>query len=116
MKRLEDELRNAMRQEEPPAGFAERVLARATEKKQSAWISIFSSRGLRWAVAGAMCLALAVAGIEHKRAHEERARGEAAKEQLMLALRITGSKLQFVQTKVHQHAAPWIYRNQTKEN
>jgi hypothetical protein len=107
MNRLEEELRNAMRREEPPEGFAGRILARAQEKKQSSWTGIFTSRGLRWALAGAMCLALAVAGVEYKRAQDERARGEAAKEQLMLALRITAGKLQFAQEKVQQHSSAW---------
>ena len=116
MKRLEDELRNAMRREEPPEGFAERVLAQAAATKQSVWAGAFAWRRLRWALAGALCLALVVAGIEYRQAQEERARGEAAKEQLMLALRITAGKLQFVQSKIQLHAGPWIYRDQTKEN
>jgi hypothetical protein len=111
MNRLEDELRNAMRREEPPEGFAERVLARVSAKKQSLWAAVFASRGLRWALAGAMCLVLAVSGIEYKQAKDERARGEAAKDQLMLALRITADKLQLAQEKVQEHAAPWLYRN-----
>jgi len=111
MKRLEDELRNAMQREEPPEGFAERVLARASAKKQGLWSGIFASRQLRWALAGALCLVLTVSGIEYKRSREEHARGEAAKEQLMLALRITADKLQLAQEKVQEHAAPWLYRN-----
>jgi len=111
MNRLEDELRNAMRREEPPEGFAERLLARASARKQSLWAGIFAARGLRWALAGAMCLVLVVSSIEYRRAKEERARGEAAKEQLMLALRITANKLQFAQERVQEHAAPWLYRN-----
>jgi hypothetical protein len=108
MNRLDDELRNAMRREEPPEGFAGRVLARVQEKKQSAWTGIFGSRALRWALAGAMCLALVIASVEYKRAQDERARGEAAKQQLMLALRITADKLQFAQEKV-QHSSSWTY-------
>ncbi len=109
MNRLEDELRNAMRREEPPEGFAERVLARASEKRQSVWTGVFASRQLRWALAGALCLVLVVSGVEYKRAKEERARGEAAKEQLMLALRITADKLQLVQEKVQQHGSSWTH-------
>jgi len=106
---LEEELRNAMRREEPPEGFAGRVLAQVQETKQSAWTGIFALRNLRWALAGAMCLALAVAGIEYKRAQDEHARGEAAKQQLMLALRITADKLQLAQEKVQQHSRSWTY-------
>ena len=109
MKRLEDELRNAMRREEPPEGFVARTLARASAPRQNAWIGIFARRGMRWALAGALCLVLAVAGMEFRRAQVERARGEAAKAQLMLALRITADKLQLVQSKAQQHGIPLIY-------
>ena len=107
MNRLEDDLRIAMQREEPPEGFVERVLAEAGAAKRSAWSRFFAWPGLRWALAGAMCLMLAVGGIEYKRAHDERARGKAAKEQLMLALRITADKLQLAQTKVQQHSDEW---------
>ena len=102
MKRLEEELQKALRREEPPEGFAERVIAAAAERKQSAWKRLFAWPGLRWALAGAMCLMLTVAGIEYKRVLDEQARGEAAKAQLMLALRITADKLQFAQEKVQK--------------
>ena len=64
MSRLEDELRNALRREEPPEGFAARVLARAAAtpepRRARAW-----TRVTRWfrapvfaraAMAGALCL------------------------------------------------------------
>jgi hypothetical protein len=102
MKRLEEELQNSLRREEPPEGFAERILAAAVERKPSAWQRLFAWPGLRWALAGAMCLMLAVIGIEYKQALNEQARGEAAKEQLMLALRITADKLQLAQEKVQR--------------
>jgi hypothetical protein len=57
---------------------------------------------LRWALAAAACLAV-VAGITAVRVERERemrARSEEAKAQVMLALRITGNKLQMVQAKV----------------
>lgn len=116
MNRLEDELRNAMRHEEPPEGFVERVLARTTPVKQRSWTGILSGKSLRWALAGTVCLALAVAGIEFRQAQEERARGEAAKTQLMLALRITAGKLQLAQAKVRQIDGTHSYRNRQKEN
>jgi hypothetical protein len=102
MKRLEEELKHALRREEPSEGFAERVLAATTRKRQGAWHGIFTWPGLRWALAGAMCLMLAVAGMEYKQSLNEQARGEAAKVQLMQALRITADKLQLVQDKVHR--------------
>jgi hypothetical protein len=109
MKNLEDELQKALRREEPPEGFVDRVLAAPTRTKQSAWSRIFAWPGLRWALAGAMCLMLAVAGIEYKRAQDEVARGEAAKAQLMIALRITADKLQLAQEKVQKLDASMKY-------
>ena len=106
MNRLENELRNALKREDPPEGFAERVLARADETKKISRPGIFTQPVFRWALAGAMCLLLAVAGIEYRRAELEQARGEAAKAQLLLALRITADKLQLAQEKVQRLGNP----------
>jgi hypothetical protein len=102
MKRLEKELLNAMRSEEPPEGFVERVLARTTETKHSSWTGLFTRRNLKWALACSVFLVLVIAGIEYRRAQEEHARGEAAKAQLMLALRIASVQIQYVQSKINQ--------------
>ena len=54
-----------------------------------------------WALAAALCLLLAAGiAIDRRREREMRARGEAAKTQVMLALRITGSKLGYAQARV----------------
>ena len=109
MNQLEEELRKALRRVEPPAGFAERVLARtaADKGKEKAharsWFSWLGGSGLRWATACALCAALAASGIAYH--HEERKRGEQAKAQLMLALRITSSKLQIATQNVRQLSA-----------
>jgi len=100
MKRLEEELKNSLRREEPPEGFAGRVLAATARKRPNAWSRFVSWPQMRWAMAGALCLMLAVAGMEYKQARQEEARGEAAKAQLMQALHITASKLQRAQEKV----------------
>jgi hypothetical protein len=100
MKRLEDDLRRALRREEPSDGFTERVLAAAAERKQNALSRLFAWPGLRWALAGSVCLILAVGGMEYKRARDDRAFGDAAKARLMIALRITADKLQMAQEKV----------------
>jgi len=92
---LEDRLRQTLGRKEPPPGFADRVMARlpvtmpARRRSPGAW---------RWLVAMAACL-LMVAGIGRYR--EER-RGVEAREQLMLALEITGKKLAVVQHKVDE--------------
>ncbi len=109
MMRLEDELRNSLRREEPPEGFAERVLAETAKAAPSVWRRLFALPILRWAMAGAVCLMLAVAGIEYKQAQQEQAHGEAAKAQLMRALHITALKLQLAQEKVRNLEASEKY-------
>ena len=95
MDHLEDELRRALSRVEPPEGFAHRVLA-ATAKPAAPW---FRSPASRWAMAAAACLLLAAGAAQYRQQRIE-ARGETAKAQLMLALRITGGKLQEVRAKV----------------
>lgn len=107
--KLERELKKALRRVEPPAGFAERVLARAAnEEKPGArlrsWPQRLGMGGLRWAAASALCAALAISGLVYH--HERQKQGEEAKEQLMLALRITSSKLQIAAEGVQQMNSP----------
>jgi len=115
MNRLEDELRNALRREQPPPGFAARVLARAAAepRPETAWARAWGTLSgwfrapavARAAMAGALCL-LVVFGVQYEqRQRLERIRGEAAKRQLLLALRVTGSSLRAVHDKVHELSA-----------
>lgn len=117
MKRLEDELKNALRRVEPPEDFASRTLLKINETPQRTRFSLFYGQRLRWAFAAGIVLLLLAAGAgtyrhvrEERRAFEERRRGEEAKEQLMLALSIAAEKLQFVQTRVRQ--INWNYQVQ----
>ena len=97
MTNFEDDLRDALRREDPPAGFVKRVVRRVPDERR---------RGRRktiavWAAAAAIVIAIA-GGMRYsavERAREDRARGEAAAEQVREALRITGSKLQVVQAR-----------------
>jgi anti-sigma factor RsiW len=107
MSRLEDELKKALRRVEPPAGFADRVLARAARQERQKparsrwWLGLSGIGGLRWAAACAMCIALAASGVLYE--HDlQRRRGEEAKDKLMLALRITGTKLQIAQESLKE--------------
>jgi hypothetical protein len=94
--KLDDELRDALRREEPSAGFANRVLARTERRAAGSWFGAW-----RWSLAGALSILLALAGFEFRR-EQQRAAGERAKQELLTALRITGSKLQLVQRKVQR--------------
>jgi hypothetical protein len=105
MKDFEEELKRALRRSDPPESFRERVLARvAAEQQQSISrrvVSIWHRPMLRWAAVAAIVL-FGVGGLSY-RAHEQRleeASGRAAKQQVMLALRITGSKLRVAQKRV----------------
>ena len=112
----EEELKSALRRQEAPAGFAERVLARvaketATEPapRRNPWLTFFMQPLVRWASAAALAAALIAGGIHYRNLQRERAQGEAAKQQLMLALRIAGTKLQLAKAKVNE-----INRNEGK--
>ena len=106
MSRLEDELRQALRREDPGPEFTARVLAQAAARpsRPSWWrTALVSMRPplMRWAAAGlAACLLAGVAGLEYHHQQQERVRGEAARQQVVLALRIAGSKLHSVQAKL----------------
>lgn len=108
--RLEDELREALRREEAPAGFAERVLANARvaavrDAWWRKWISTGNVRALRYATAVVLLIAAVGGTVEYRRYEEEQRQGELAKQQLMLALRIAGRKLQYAQAKVNRAGA-----------
>jgi hypothetical protein len=88
MREFEDELRSALRREEPAPGFAGRVLARTRSNK--------SPRHTGW-IAGAVaaCVLLSVGGFEYRQYE-----GRKAKRELLLALEIAGSKLNIAQKKI----------------
>jgi len=99
MSRLEDELRQALRRREPPAGFAERVMARARarerEQRRPRWL------GWRW-LAAATAVVVVAAGLHFMEERRRRLEGERAKEQVMLALELTGAKLILAEQRVQQ--------------
>jgi hypothetical protein len=86
---LEEELKNALNRKEPSEGFDARVAAAASRPK----VVVMPPR--RWLAAAAAVIVLAGAG-EGYRWH----RGQVAKDQVMLAMRITGAKLNRVQQQI----------------
>lgn len=100
MTRFEEKLRQALKPEEPPPGFAERVIARARDQRMGSRRNVLMHGGLQWAAAGALCVLLAVAGLVYRQRQAEIAQSKAAKQQLMLALQIAGEQLQYVQLKI----------------
>jgi len=91
---FEDELRSALRRREPSPDFTERVLARvaAAPVRRASGVS---QPWIRWVAAMAATLVLAAGGLEYR--HYQ---GERAKSQVLLAVRIAGSKLARAQRKV----------------
>ena len=97
MNSFDRDLHEALRRQEPPPGFAEKLLARAREsdarpKRSFAW---------RWAAAAAAVLVLTSGPLLY-REHLRQLEGERAKEQVMLALRLTGAKLQEIKTHLEK--------------
>jgi anti-sigma-K factor RskA len=97
---FEDEVRDHLRARSAPAGFADRVMARVPAPSsaprrfwQSAWLPAW-----RWAAVAAVIAVTVLGGLEHDR--QQRIAGERAREQVLLALRITGSTLKDIQQKV----------------
>jgi hypothetical protein len=100
----DDGLRNALRRVEPPAGFTERVMARARTGNGPlsghgpGWSAAGGSMA-RWAAAAVLGVAV-TGGVWYRAELRRQAEGEAAKRQVLLSLRIAGAKLQHVQAKV----------------
>ena len=88
MSDFESDLRAALRREQPPDGFARRVAARAsmkTEPRRAGWM----------AGAIAACLLLSTGVFEYRQYQ-----GRKAKQELLLALEITGSKLNLAERQI----------------
>ena len=123
MNRFDEEMRKALRREEPSTDFTDRVMARVAEsqrqekpREKTDWlrrlVEFFQPPTMKWAMTGAMAIALVVAGFGvHYRLENERRRlaeiaeGEHAKEQVILAMRIASAKLNIAQKKVHETAS-----------
>jgi hypothetical protein len=97
MRPSDEELRAALTRESPPEGFAERVLARSRQFDAS------RRRGIDWlwpAVAAAVVVVAAGSAVYDRQAR--RVEGERAKQDVLLALRVTGEKLRSAQLQVQE--------------
>lgn len=114
MNPLEQELKNALRREEPAADFAERVLARLSPapapRPRKHWLEtvrgLFRLPALRWATAGALCFMVALSVLAYRRHQQNVERGEKARAQVMLALHIASSKLNVAMRQVQRADEP----------
>lgn len=91
---FEDDLKHALRRQEPPAGFAERVMDRlpssppvAVPARRNWW------RGREWAVAASVTLLTLGGTYELHRAEQRKAEAMQAQKELAYALEVTSSKL-----------------------
>jgi hypothetical protein len=91
---LERDLRSALRRKDPPPGFAGRVMARIEPRQ----VKKAPPRWVPWAAAAA--LLVSAGGGAMYRHEQQRVQGEQAKEQILLALRITGTQLEHVRAKM----------------
>lgn len=116
---FEQELRDGLRLREAPEGFAERVIALAGAAEDGAadpvtrlgtrpmtrpmirpggWLGGgLSNPATSWAIAAALLITVALGGYAER---QRQIAGERAREQVLLALRITGSTLRTVHDKV----------------
>jgi anti-sigma-K factor RskA len=97
---FEEELRQALKRREPAADFTARVMARAAAEDPKRNSGFWFSWRLGLATAAVAVLTLS-GGVVYQQ-HERSLRGLAAKRQLLIAIRITGTKLQQVQERVKE--------------
>ncbi|HLW79094.1 MAG TPA: hypothetical protein VKU44_05780 [Terriglobia bacterium] len=106
MNPLDDELKRALRREEPAPGFARRVIERAgadsETDRRGRWRRWLRLPQLRWATVAVACLLVTAGGVEYRRYERSRAEGERAREAVMLALQIASSKLNGALSQVKQ--------------
>ncbi|HYC62347.1 MAG TPA: hypothetical protein VEK79_22535 [Thermoanaerobaculia bacterium] len=91
---LENDLKRALRREAPAPGFANRVMERIARQQAP------PHRPMWWrAAAASVTLAAILGGYATHKVVEHR-RGEHAKEQVLMAMRIAGEKVAYAQQEV----------------
>jgi hypothetical protein len=99
---FEEELKKALARREPGEEFARHVLAKV-EANRAATVRArpfaWGNPWWRFASAAVLLVVALVSGLTYRQ-HERVAKGEAAKNQLLLAMHITGSELRQAQLRV----------------
>jgi hypothetical protein len=105
---FEEELKQALKPQEPSGDFTARVLARCAEedakRRSGFWQSFWTAPAWRLGVVGAALFLVAGGTVyeQHEREIKREARGMEAKRQLLMAMRIAGTKLQQVRQRVQE--------------
>ena len=92
---LENELKSTFERRQPPAGFADRVMARVPPSRKRGW-----SHSWLAAAAAAMIAVLGGGAYEYQKAERIRREGERARAELVFALEVASEKLQHTKAKV----------------
>jgi hypothetical protein len=100
---MENELRKALRRESSPAGFADRVVAKAGQPVPRPHQPWWKFRPLVFANAFALTGVLFIGGVMYQRHEEQRALE--ARRQLVTALNVTKASLQKAQERIRRVAA-----------
>ena len=96
---LEEELKAALRREDPSPGFARRVTAQALSSSKPKAVSIFQPFRIPRMIRAAAVAAMLVIGVTGVSEYRERKAEHAAREAVM-ALRIAAEKLNMTRDKV----------------
>ena len=112
----DDDLTAALRRKDPGPRFTERVMSSIASKTQLAdgkvrprftWWPFRFSPALAGAVAGLVLVLVGLIGIANYREQKDKiAQAEKARQEAILALRITNAKLNHVFRRVNQQEAP----------
>lgn len=100
MTRFEEQLKEALARQDPPEDFNARVLAAVAEgrvRSSTRWLARWVHS---WQVAPALAALLVLSLGAIYQEHQRIARGEAAKEKLLIAMRIAGAKLHEARDRV----------------
>ncbi len=99
---FEQELKKSLRRRQPSSEFVARVLSAVAHRtgpeppSRRPWLALFSLRG---AVAAALSIVI-LGGAMIYRHEQQRTEGEAARQQVMVALQIAGAKMRLARSKV----------------
>ncbi len=109
---FEEQLKSAMARREPPGDFTARVLAKAGRPvaEPGKWGPRWMERIRLWRLIPVLAMFLLMTGGAVYQQRQRAARGEAAKEKLLVAMQIAGSKLHDAQQHVIDVEGPEVNR------